>query len=80
MFEWPRKAFMPPPAMPILPSNSCTMAPVRMVCAPVEWCVQPSAYRMVPARPGTAVEASASATLWNLSADTPHVRSTISVV
>ena len=30
MLEWPRKAFMPPPATPMLPSSSWTMAIVRM--------------------------------------------------
>jgi len=48
----PRGAFIPPPDTPMLPSSSCTMAPVRRICAPMECCVQPSAYMMVAARPG----------------------------
>src|ERR1700727_505848 len=47
MLEWPRSAFMPPPATPMLPSRSWTMAIVRMFCAPTECCVQPSANRLL---------------------------------
>ena len=46
----------------------------------MECCVQPSAYMMVAARPGTAVEASVSATCRNLSFGVPHTRSTASGV
>ena len=70
---------MPPPAMPMLPSSSCTIAPVRMICEPMECCVQPSAYRMVAARFLVAVEASMSQTFRNLSG-VPQTRSTISSV
>ena len=80
MFECPRSAFMPPPAMPMLPSSSCTMAPVRMICEPIECCVQPSAYRMVAARSVVAVDASISQTFRNLSRGVPQTRSTISSV
>lgn len=80
MFECPRSAFIPPPAMPMLPSSNCTIAPVRIICAPTEWCVQPSAYSTVPARPGTAVVASISHTFRNLSFGVPQIFSTISGV
>lgn len=80
MFEWPRSAFIPPPAMPMLPSSSCTIAPVRMICAPIEWWVQPSAYSTVPARPGTAVLASISHTFRNLSFGVPQTCWTMSAV
>ena len=52
MFEWPRNAFMPPPATPILPSSSCTIAIARMFCEPLVCCVQPSAYSEVIAAVG----------------------------
>jgi hypothetical protein len=45
--EWPRKAFMPPPATPVLPSSSYTIAIVPMFCEPFECCVQPNAYMLV---------------------------------
>ncbi len=80
MFECPRSAFMPPPAMPMLPSSSCTIAPVRMICEPMECCVQPSAYRIVAARLVVAVDASMSHTVRNLSLGVPQTRSTISGV
>ncbi len=41
----------------MLPNSSCTIAPQRIICAPTECCVQPSAYRIVIARVGVAVEA-----------------------
>ena len=62
MLEWPRNAFMPPPATPILPSSSCTIAMVRMFCEPTECCVQPSANRHVNALSGAAVVAISSQT------------------
>jgi hypothetical protein len=80
MLECPRSAFMPPPATPMLPSSSCTIAPVRRICAPIECCVQPSAYRMVMARPGTAVLAIFSHTCRNLSLGVPQMLSTFSGV
>ncbi|MNQ44008.1 hypothetical protein D3C85_577500 [compost metagenome] len=80
MFECPRSAFMPPPAMPILPSSNCTMAPVRMICDPMECCVQPRAYRTVAARLVVAVDASISHTFRNLSLGVPQTRSTMSSV
>ena len=47
----PRKAFTPPPARPMLPSSSCTIAAVRMICDP-ERLRQPSAYRIIITRSG----------------------------
>src|SRR5258708_2344126 len=46
MLEWPRSAFIPPPATPILPSRSWIIAMVRMFWEPTECCVQPSASRL----------------------------------
>jgi len=43
MLEWPRSALTPPPARPMLPSSSCRIAAVRMICVPNEWCVHPTA-------------------------------------
>jgi hypothetical protein len=43
MLEWPRSAFTPPPAMPMLPSRSWMMAMERMFCDPTLCWVQPSA-------------------------------------
>ena len=80
MFECPRSAFMPPPATPMLPSSSCTIAPVRIICEPIECCVQPSAYMMVIARVGVAVEAIISQMCRTLSLGVPQTRSTISGV
>jgi hypothetical protein len=39
----PRIAMIPPPGRPMLPSSSWTSAPARIVCTPVECCVQPTA-------------------------------------
>ncbi|MOA56283.1 hypothetical protein D3C78_1802340 [compost metagenome] len=80
MLECPRKAFMPPPATPMLPSSSWIIAPVRRICAPVVCCVQPSAYRMVATRPDSAVEASCSQTCRNLAWGVPQMLSTFSGV
>ena len=80
MLECPRNAFMPPPATPMLPSSSCTMAPVRIICEPTECWVQPSAYMMVMARSGAAVEAIRSQISLTFSFGVPHTRSTISRV
>ena len=43
MLEWPRMAMMPPPGRPMLPSSSCRMPAVRIICTPVVCCVQPTA-------------------------------------
>jgi hypothetical protein len=43
MFAWPRRARIPPPGRPMLPSKSCTIAAARMICTPTVWCVQPTA-------------------------------------
>jgi hypothetical protein len=80
MLLWPRSAFMPPPAMPMLPSSSCMMAAVRIICEPTLCCVQPSAYMMVMALPGTAVPEIISQTLRNLSLGVPVMRLTSSGV
>ncbi len=78
IFECPRSAFMPPPDTPILPSRSCTIAPVRIICEPIECWVQPSAYMMVIARVGVAVVAIISQMCSTLSFGVPQTRSTIS--
>src|SRR6267378_907762 len=48
MLECPRSAFTPPPGRPTFPRRSCSIAAVRMICTPVECCVQPRAYMTVP--------------------------------
>ena len=80
MLEWPRNAFIPPPATPILPSSNCTIAIARMFWLPTECCVQPSAYIEVSALSGAAVEAISSQTARNLSTGVPQIRDTISGV
>ena len=71
---------MPPPDTPMLPSRSCTIAPQRIICAPTECCVQPSAYMIVIARVGVAVVPIISQICRNLSFGVPQTRSTISGV
>ena len=78
MLEWPRSAFMPPPATPMLPSSSCTIAIVRMFCEPTECCVQPSANRLVSALSGAEHEANSSQICRNFSCGVPQMRDTIS--
>ena len=80
MLLWPRSAFMPPPAMPMLPSSSCRIAPVRIICEPWLCWVQPSAYMIVIALPGTAVVETISQTFRNLSFGVPVILLTISGV
>ncbi|MNZ92662.1 hypothetical protein D3C78_1116940 [compost metagenome] len=80
MLEWPRRAFIPPPGMPMLPSSSCTMAPVRIICEPTVCWVQPRAYMMVIALPGCAVSAMASQTLSMVSCGVPQMLLTTSGV
>ena len=80
MLEWPRSAFIPPPAMPMLPNRSWSIAMVRMFWAPLEWCVQPSAYIDVIALSGADVAAIISQIWRNLSFGVPQTRSTISGV
>ena len=43
MEAWPRRAMIPPPGRPMLPSSSWRMAAVRMYWAPTECWVQPTA-------------------------------------
>ncbi len=71
---------MPPPGMPMLPSSSCTMAPVRIICEPVECWVQPRAYMMVMTLPGAEVSAMVSQTLSMRSCGVPHMLLTTSGV
>ena len=71
---------MPPPATPMLPSSSWTIAIVRMFCAPTECCVQPSANRLVIALSGAEVEAKSAQICKNLSCGVPQMRDTISGV
>ena len=80
MLECPRNAFIPPPATPILPSSSCTIAMARMFWLPTECCVQPSAYIEVSALSGAEVEAISSQTARNFSTGVPQIRDTISGV
>jgi len=80
MLAWPRRARMPPPGRPTLPSSSWMMAPARMYCTPTVCCVQPTEYTraVVRSRPEFAVHA--SHTRRNSSSGTPHTSSTISGV
>jgi hypothetical protein len=80
MLLWPRSAFIPPPASPMLPSSSCTIAPVRIIWEPCECCVQPSAYMIVITRSVAEVEAIISQTLRNWSFGVPQIFDTISGV
>ena len=73
MLEWPRRAFTPPPAMPTLPSRSCTMAAVRIICDPTVCWVQPRAYMKVRVRSGTEVVAMISHTLRKVSFGVPQM-------
>ena len=66
--------------MPMFPSSSCSIAMVRMFCAPLECCVQPSAYIDVMALSGADVVAIISQTCRNLSLGVPQMRSTSSGV
>ena len=56
------------------------MAPWRIICDPTECCVQPSAYMIVMARVGVAVDAMISQIWRNLSCGVPQTRVTISGV
>ena len=80
ILEWPRSAFMPPPETPMFPSSSCTIAAQRIICEPTVCCVQPSAYMIVIARVGVAVEPIISQICRNFSFGVPQTRSTISGV
>ena len=80
MLEWPRRAFMPPPGMPMLPSSSWTIAPVRIICAPTECWVQPRAYMMVMTLPGLEVSAISAQTLSIMSFGVPQMLLTTSGV
>ena len=80
MLEWPRSAFIPPPATPMLPSSSWIIAIVRMFCEPFECCVQPSAYMLVIALSVAAVSAIQAQASRNLSCGVPVMRDTISGV
>jgi hypothetical protein len=71
---------MPPPAMPMFPSSSCMIAAVRIISDPWLCWVQPSAYMIVIARFGTAVEEIMSQIFRNLSTGVPVMRLTISGV
>lgn len=71
---------MPPPATPMLPSSSCMIAAVRMICEPWLCCVQPSAYITVMVRLLVLVLAMYSQTFRNLSCGVPVMRLTISGV
>ena len=39
----PRRARMPPPGRPMLPSNNWMIDAARMYCTPTECCVHPTA-------------------------------------
>ena len=80
MLECPRRAFIPPPAMPMLPSKSCIMAAVRIICDPTVCWVQPRAYMMVRVRLGAEVVAMCSHTLRKVSLAVPQMLLTISGV
>ncbi len=77
---WPRRAPMPPPAMPMLPSSNWIIAMQRMFCEPTECSVQPSAYRLVITLSLTAVEAMYSHTLRKASFGVPQTCCTTSGV
>ena len=80
MLACPRRAMIPPPGRPMLPSSSWMIAAPRMYCTPTEWCVQPTEYThaVVRSRPLLAVTSSHSCRNW--AGGTPHTCSTISGV
>ncbi len=80
MLEWPRKAFIPPPATPILPSSNWTIAMARMFWEPTECWVQPRANMLVIALSGGAVLAKSAQICRNLSRGVPQMFDTISGV
>ena len=82
MLEWPRNAFIPPPATPILPSRSWTIAIVRMFCA-ADRMLRPAEREQARSAPcrARAVRGDQLADLpGNLSCGVPQMRDTISGV
>ncbi|MCY1350408.1 hypothetical protein D9M71_257490 [compost metagenome] len=71
---------MPPPGMPMLPSSSCTMAPVRIICEPTECWVQPRAYMTVMVLRGSEVSAMSPQTCSSSSFGVPQMLLTMSGV
>ena len=80
MLECPRSAFIPPPGTPMLPRISCSIAMPRMFWAPLECCVQPSAYIEVMVFVLDEHSPIISAIFRNRSLGVPQTRSTISGV
>jgi hypothetical protein len=80
MLAWPRKALMPPPGRPMLPSSSCSIAAACINCTEWLWCVHPSAYMIVPARSAVYVDVIISAAAVNASGVQPQMVETISGV
>src|SRR6266496_1059905 len=76
----PRRARMPPPGRPMLPSSACRMAAVRMYWTPTVCWVQPTLYTNEVVRSRPEFEVSRSHTLANASGGTPQACSTISGV
>ena len=50
MLACPRRAMMPPPGRPMLPSSSWMIAAPRMYWIPTVWCVQPTEYTQAVVR------------------------------
>ena len=64
----------------MLPSRSCSIAPVRMIWLPTVCMVQPTAYMMVPTRSARPVEQMMSAISRNFFSEQPEIRATIAGV
>ncbi len=80
MVAWPRSARIPPPGLPMLPSNDCKTEAARIICTPVVCCVQPTAYTTAPDRSGPALFHNVSNTFRNVARGVPQTSSTISGV
>ncbi len=64
----------------MLPSSNWIIAMVRIFCAPTVCCVQPKAYKKVPALSEALVVAKISQTFKKSAFDVPQICSTISGV
>ena len=80
MLACPRRACIPPPGRPMLPSNSCRMLAARMNCTPSECWVQPTAYTNSAVRSGPELSVRCRQTCANVSGAIPQTRRTMSGV
>jgi len=76
----PRRAKMPPPGRPMLPSSSWRIDAARMYCTPTVCCVHPTEYTKAVVRSRPELSHTASATSMKRSRGTPQTSSTTSGV